>query len=261
MKEYLNLLKSILDLGTEKHPTRAESGETKNDTIGLPNLHFHWNLQDGFPLLTTRKLPWIGIQGELRAFLEGCTNNRSFEKHGCKFWKPWAKKNGNLGPIYGMQWHRHGQLNYVLNTLRKRPTDRRMVVSAWAPDQHKEMVLTPCHLMWCVTPYDGKLNLSWIQRSCDFPIGVPCNIASYALLAHLLAKWANMKPGTIDCIFCDAHIYNNQVLGVEEQLSRTPSKLPTLEIKFDNRNVFYSWQARLNNWNPQPNINFGELEV
>lgn len=262
MRQYLDLLAKIRHEGTPKHPSRVESGDTKNATIGLANLHFSHDLQYGFPLLTTRRLPWNNIVGELRSFLLAHDTHDQFSANGCNFWKPWADKNdGNLGPIYGVQWNRHGQLEHVLDCLRNRPSDRRMVVSAWRPDEHAEMVLPPCHLMWVVTPYNGRLNLSWIQRSCDFPIGVPCNIASYALLTHILAEWAGMKPGTIDCIFCDAHIYTNQFSGVDEQLSRRPSELPRLSVKFEDENDFHTWRPLLENWRPQPNINFGEVEV
>lgn len=261
MKQYLDMLRNIRDNGTRKQPTRIESGETKNATIGLPNLHFSHNLQDGFPLLTTRKLNWKALSGELRSFILGQDNHADFAANGCGFWKPWALPDGSLGPVYGVQWNRHGQLAHVLDCLRNRPTDRRMVVSAWRPDEHSEMVLPPCHLMWIVTPYDGKLNLSWIQRSCDFPIGVPYNIASYALLTHLLAAWAEMEVGQLDCIFCDAHIYDNQLVGVCEQLSRSPVEMPTLECWFEDDDDFNSWQAEVHGWKPMLNISFGEVEV
>lgn len=262
MQSYLKMLARIQETGTAKHPSRKESGETNNATIGLPNLHFSHDLSTGeFPLLTTRSLNWKALVGELRSFLEGRTKQQDFAKNGCNFWKPWAREDGSLGPVYGVQWNNHGQLAHVLDCLRNRPTDRRMVVSAWRPDEHHEMVLPPCHLMWVVTPYDGKLNLSWIQRSCDFPIGVPFNIASYALLTHLLSKWADMEPGQIDCIFCDSHIYANQLDGVNEQLQRTPRPLPELTCWFNDPNDFHSWDCELQNYDPHPNIAFGEVEV
>ena len=261
MKAYLDLLHQIMHEGKEKHPTREESGPTKNDTRGLANLHFSHNLSEGFPLLTTRRLAWHDLVGELRSFLLGLDNVREFREQGCRFWDPWAREDGSLGPVYGVQWNRHQQLEHVLHCLRNRPTDRRMVVSAWRPDEHNQMVLPPCHLMWVVTPYDNILNLSWIQRSCDFPIGVPYNIASYALLCHILAAWAGMRPGTIDCIFCDAHIYRNQFPGVQEQLSRKPGTLPALDVVFRHDNDFTTWRPILHGWEPQPNISFGALEV
>lgn len=261
MRQYLDLLNLIFEHGESKHPSRLESGETKNSTRGLANLHFSHDLRDGFPLLTTRKLAWSGLVGELRGFLCGYENHKDFAKVGCHFWKPWAREDGSLGPVYGAQWLRGGQLEHILKSLRERPTDRRMVASAWIPDEISKMVLPPCHLMWVVTSYNNVLNLSWIQRSCDFPIGVPYNIASYALLCCLLAKWAKMEPGTIDCIFCDAHIYDNQITGVREQLSRTPQSLPMVDVSFNDENDFSSWAVELMGWLPQPNINFGELEV
>lgn len=261
MKAYLDLLQQIHEQGQPKHPSREETGNTTNATVGVANLHFTHDLRYGFPLLTTRKLAWNGLVGELRAFLLGYENHQQFAALGCHFWKPWAREDGSLGPIYGSQWIKHGQLDHVITCLRERPTDRRMVVSAWRPDEHDQMVLPPCHLMWIVTPYAGRLNLAWFQRSCDFPIGVPYNIASYALLVHILAKWADLEPGTIDCIFCDAHIYDNQRPGVEEQLRRTPSNLPRVEVSFAEPNDFQTWSVDLFNWHPQSNINFGDLEV
>lgn len=262
MKQYLDLLRRIRQDGQYKHPSRVESGATKSSTVGLPNLHFSHNLAlDGFPLLTTRKLNWEACVGELRSFLLGHNNHEQFKANGCGFWKPWARPDGSLGPVYGAQWIKHGQLDHVLKCLRERPGDRRMVVSAWRPDEHDQMVLPPCHLMWVVTPYGGRVNLSWFQRSCDFPIGVPYNIASYALLTHILAAWAGMSVGQLDCIFCDAHIYLNQIEGVDEQLSRAPSVLPELQVWFERENDFHSWQCRLVNWLPQPNIEFGAVEV
>lgn len=282
MQSYLDILRYIRDNGTVKHPTRAESGATVNSTIGLPSVHFTHDLADGFPLLTTRKLPWKNIVGELRSFLEGCTKQSEFEANGCSvFWNPWANnlydrgvtdrtgepfKPGDLGYVYGSQWRNFGgtgydQLQHVLDCLRNRPTDRRMVVSAWNPPEHHMMALPPCHYEWCVTPYDGKLNLSWKQRSCDFPIGVPCNIASYALLSHVLAAWAGMEPGKIDCIFCDSHIYANQLEGVAEQLSRSPRELPSVFVSFNDSSDFHSWEVVLSNYDAHPNISFGDVEV
>ena len=290
MQSYLDMLRQIRDHGTAKHPTRAESGATVNPTIGIPSVHFTHDLADGFPLLTTRPMAWRNIVGELRSFLEGRTTQAEFEANGCKvFWKAWSNnlhdrgivnpdtgevfKPGDLGRIYGYQWVANGQLHHVLNCLLNRPTDRRMVVSAWRPDEHHLMALHPCHYEWCVTPYDGKLNLSWKQRSCDFPKGVPANIASYALLAHILAAWAGLEPGKIDCIFCDSHIYQNQLDGVAEWLDRTPGSLPRVEIEFRQpvpdvklggqfMDTLYSWDVKLIGYEPQtPQINFGDTEV
>lgn len=261
MKKYLELLEDIYNCGTSKHPSRAESGKTKNATKGLSNLLFSHDLSQGFPLLTTRKIAWGACVGELRSFLKGATFTQEFEENGCNFWKPWAREDGSLGPIYGAQWRKHNQLDHVLYCLRDRPTDRRMVVSAWNPQENDKMVLPPCHLMWVVTSYSNKLSLAWIQRSCDFPIGVPYNIASYALLTHILAKWGNMEVGNLSCIFCDAHIYDNQREGVTKQLSRIPTLLPTIKINFTNDDNFWSWYCELDNYNPQGNIDFGKVEV
>jgi len=260
MKQYLDLLNQCYN-GRRKHPSRASSGQTTNSTTGCANLHFSHDLQNGFPLLTTRKVAWKGLIGELRSFLNGDSNEKDFAGNGCNFWKPWARDNGDLGPIYGVQWNRHGQLDHVLDCLRNRPTDRRMVVSAWRPDEHQDMVLPPCHVMWAVTMYHNRLSLAWMQRSCDFPIGVPYNIASYALLTHVLAAWAEMEVGTIDCIFCDAHVYDNQKEGVVEQLLRVPTSLPEIHVGFRDPGNFFSWDVELCDYDPQPAINFGKVEV
>jgi thymidylate synthase len=256
MKSYLDMLRHIVDYGSPKVIDRLD-----RSTIGVPNLHFTHDLSIGFPLLTTRKLAWKGLVGELRSFLEGCTNNKDFVNNKCNFWTPWARSDGSLGPIYGSQWNAHNQLGHVITSLANGLDDRRMVVSAWRPDEHHLMVLPPCHLMWVVTPYDGALNLSWFQRSCDFPIGVPYNIASYALLAHILAAWGQLRVGKIDAIFCDAHIYENQINGVLAQLSRTPGSLPNVEVWFRDAGDFFSWDVELLDWEPQPHIDMGELAV
>ncbi len=261
MNQYLYLLGRIYSEGTSKHPTREGKGPTKNPCRGLPNLHFSHNLQESFPLLTTREIHWRGLVGELRSFLQGCTNEKGFAANGCNFWKPWARKGGSLGPIYGAAWADGDQLGSVIRKLREEPHDRRMVVSAWIPSLIPQMVLPPCHITWCVTVYDGRLNLTWLQRSADFPIGVPYNIASYGLLTHLLAKWAGLEPGQIDCIFCDAHIYENQLAGVEEQLKRTPGELPEVNVWFEDERNFWSWNCELVDYFPQGKISMGEVEV
>lgn len=261
MKAYLDLLEHIMVFGVPKHPTRAESGATKNSTIGCPNLVFRHNMQEGFPLITTRRISWKSLVGELRCFLEGQTHNEAFVEAGCNFWTPWAGDDGDLGPIYGKQWVNHGQLNHVLTSLRETPYDRRMVVSAWRPDEHSEMVLPPCHVMWNVVVYGDTLHLSWVQRSCDMPIGVPYNIGSYALLQLLLCAWSGLTPGTLTGILCDAHIYANQIKGVKEQLHRSKGELPTVTVGFSDLNNFNSWTCHLDGYYPGSSIDFGDVEV
>jgi thymidylate synthase len=261
MKAYLDLLTDIVNFGSQKHPTRVESGLTKNGTIGLPHLIFKHDMRNGFPLVTTRKINWYALVGELRCFLKGKINNDAFMAEGCNFWTPWAREDGDLGPIYGKQWVNHGQLDHVLTALRRTPYDRRMVVSAWRPDEHDQMVLPPCHVMWNVVVYGSKLHLSWIQRSCDMPIGVPYNIASYALLQLLLCEWANLQPGTLTGLLCDAHIYANQLDGVSKQIGRRPLALPDVDVHFKDRDDFRSWDCDLINYNHHPHISFGEVEV
>ena len=260
MKAYLDLLTEIMDFGYEKHPTRVESGLTKNRTIGLPHLVFQHDMARGFPLVTTRKINWEALVGELRCFLQGETNNNAFKAAGCNFWSPWAREDGDLGPIYGSQWLDHEQFSHVLESLRESPHDRRMVVSAWRPDEHFLMVLPPCHVMWNVVVYEETLNLAWVQRSCDMPIGVPYNIASYGLLQLLLCKWSGLKPGTLTGLLCDAHIYVNQMEGVREQLKRPYLQLPRVEVSFKNE-YFRSWECELHGYYSHPHIDFGEVEV
>lgn len=254
MKRYIDIMANILEANQEKVATRKEDHEPM-PTIGLANQHFSHNLQNGFPLLTTRRIHYKQTFGELRAFLEGKDTQEGFAQSGCTFWDQWAFDDGSLGPIYGVQWNRHSQMEHVLDCLRNRPTDRRMVVSAWRPDEHHQMCLPPCHLMWVVTPYGGKLNLSWIQRSCDWPVGVPHNIASYALLSHLLARWARLEPGTIDCIFCDAHVYKNQIDFARSQCIRSPKTLPTLCLR-SSPTDFHDWEADVQGYVYHPAIKY-----
>jgi len=256
MQAYLNLLREIREHGMHKVPVRVAEGRTVEPTYGLPNLHFEHNLADGFPLLTTRRLAWVNMRGELRSFLEGRTTLAGFHQNKCVFWDKWAREDGTLGPVYGAQWLAHGQLDHVLKCLRESPYDRRMVVSAWRPDEHKYMVLPPCHILFCVTVYNSHVNLAWIQRSCDFPVGVPYNIASYALLCHLFAKWAGLKPGKISALFCDAHIYHNQIEQVDVQLRRVCRKLPEVSVGFVDDNNFNSWTASLFDYIPYPPLDF-----
>jgi len=258
-------MKSILAFHQEKDATRSESKQSMA-TIGLANVPFYHSLER-FPLVTTRKISYEQTFAELRAFLLGYETQEEFESVGCTFWKPWAKADGSFGPIYGSQWVgwqpsiRSGkletvnQLQYVLDCLRDRPTDRRMVVSAWRPDETHLMALPPCHLMFVVTPYAGQLNLSWIQRSCDWPVGVPHNIASYALLAHLLAKWSGLRPGSISALFCDAHIYKNQIPVVEQQILRKPKELPTIEIR-QSETDFHDWEVKVVGYDYHPHLEY-----
>lgn len=254
MHQYLITMRDILHFRQEKVATRAES-DSEMPTIGMANVHFQHDLSCGFPLITTRSIPWKQTFGELRSFLMGHDHVGQFQDNGCNFWDPWAREDGTLGPIYGVVWNRFSQLAHVVDCIRSRQTDRRMVVSAWRPDEHDDMVLPPCHLLWCVTIYDGRLNLSWIQRSADWPVGVPHNICSYALLAHLLAKWAGLKPGSLDAIFCDAHVYKNQIEQAEMQLVRQPRDLPQLHVRASATD-FHDWEATVLNYNPHPPIKY-----
>ena len=264
MKSYLDILRNILDNGHEKYPTRTlgnvgqVDGSTK--TLMLPNVHFEHDMSQGYPLLTTKKMAFKTMCVELEGFIQGNTNKQWYKDRGCNIWNGWANpdlvntfrdKNGDelskedkielqyklndLGPIYGAQWrdfNRQGydQLKYIVSTLKTNPYDRRMVCSAWNPNQFDEMALIPCHTSFNITVYKDIINLFWMQRSVDGLLGAPFNIASYALLLILLAKEANLKPGLLSAMFVDCHLYENQIEVTSEQLKRTPYELPTIRI-------------------------------
>lgn len=259
MQQYLNMLQKIHYNLEAKQPTR-DGAPTVNSTYSHRPMFFEHNLADGFPLLTTRKLNWRGCVGELRSFLEGKMTQDAFALNGCHFWKQWMKNDGSFGPIYGVQWNRFNQLGSLLWKLRNQPYDRRMVVSAWFPDQIPEMALPPCHVIWGVNVVRDTLHLSFWQRSADVPIGVPYNIASYGLLTHILAAWARLKPGWVSGTFVDPHIYHNQIDGVMVQLRRKPKHHPNVHVTFENED-FNSWKVDLTGYSPLPNINFGDIEV
>ena len=206
-------------------------------TLSCFGMQARYSLADGFPLVTTKKLHLRSIIHELLWFLSGDTNIRYLKENGVSIWDEWADENGDLGPVYGHQWRhwpsRQGEIDQIetlLSQIRNTPDSRRLIVSAWNPADVPDMALPPCHTLWQVRILGGKLHLQLYQRSADMFLGVPFNIASYALLAHMLAHVAGLEPGDFVHSIGDAHIYSNHMEQVAEQLSRSPRPLPTLKI-------------------------------
>ena len=232
MKQYLDLLDHVLKNGTEK------SDRTGTGTISVFGYQMRFNLNDGFPLLTTKKLHLKSIIHELLWFISGDTNIRYLNDNGVKIWNEWADENGNLGPVYGYQWRswpadggrKIDQLLNVISSIKKSPDSRRHIVSAWNVGELDKMALPPCHIMFQFYVADGRLSCQLYQRSADIFLGVPFNIASYALLTHMVAQVTGLKPGDFVHTLGDAHIYLNHIEQVKLQLSREPYKLPEMVI-------------------------------
>lgn len=244
MKTYHDMLRYVLENGTVKND------RTGVGTISVFSHQVKFNLQEGFPLLTTKKVFWKGVVEELLWFLRGETNIRSLQEKGVKIWDAWADENGDLGPVYGSQWrsweyltalfshdkptevfgHTIDQIENLVEEIKTNPDSRRMIVSAWNPVDVPKMKLPPCHAFWQCNVTDGKLSLQLYQRSADLFLGVSFNIASYALLTHMLAHVTGLQVGTFSHVFGDLHIYRNHLEAVKEQLSREPRPLPTLQI-------------------------------
>lgn len=232
MQQYLDALRTVLTEGT---PSTDRTGTGTTSYFGL---QCRYPLAQGFPLVTTKKLHLKSIVYELLWFLSGDTNIAYLKENGVSIWDEWADENGDLGPVYGHQW-RHwpghkgtiDQITTLLDQIKTTPDSRRLIVSAWNPADVPDMALPPCHTLWQVRILDGKLHLQLYQRSADMFLGVPFNIASYALLAHMLAHVTGYEPGDFVHSIGDAHIYSNHMDQVHEQLSRDPRPLPRLEIK------------------------------
>lgn len=232
MKQYLDLLDHVLKNGTEK------SDRTGTGTISVFGYQMRFNLEEGFPLLTTKKLHLKSIIHELLWFISGETNIKYLNDNGVKIWNEWADKDGNLGPVYGYQWRswpasdgrKIDQLKDVISKIRISPDSRRLIVSAWNVGEIEKMALPPCHIMFQFYVARGKLSCQLYQRSCDIFIGVPFNIASYALLTLMVAHVTELKPGEFIHTLGDAHIYQNHIDQVKLQLSREPYQLPRMEI-------------------------------
>ena len=232
MKQYLDLLDHVLKNGTEK------SDRTGTGTISVFGYQMRFNLNDGFPVLTTKKLHLKSIIHELLWFISGDTNTGYLKDNGVKIWDEWADENGNLGPVYGYQWRswpadggrKIDQLLNVISSIKNSPDSRRHIVSAWNVGELDKMALPPCHIMFQFYVAAGKLSCQMYQRSADIFLGVPFNIASYAILTHMVAQVTGLKPGDFVHTLGDAHIYLNHIEQVKLQLSRKPYKLPALVI-------------------------------
>jgi thymidylate synthase len=232
MKQYLDLLQHVLDNGTQK------GDRTGTGTISTFGYQTRYDLSEGFPMVTTKKLHLKSIVHELLWFLKGDTNIKYLKENGVKIWDAWADKNGDLGPVYGYQWRSWptpngesiDQISNVINSIKNNPNSRRHMVSAWNPALVDDMALPPCHTMFQFYVADGKLSCQLYQRSADSFLGVPFNIASYALLTMMIAQVTGLKPGDFVHTFGDLHIYNNHMEQVQLQLSRTPKKLPTMKV-------------------------------
>lgn len=232
MKQYHDLLRHVLENGVKKED------RTGTGTISVFGHQLRCNLSEGFPLLTTKKLHTRSIFHELLWFLKGDTNIKYLKDNGVTIWDEWADANGNLGPVYGKQWRswptpdgkQVDQITQVIDQIRKNPDSRRLLVSAWNVGEIPQMALPPCHILFQFYVAEGKLSCQLYQRSADLFLGVPFNIASYALLTHMVAQVCGLKPGDFVHTFGDVHIYSNHLEQVELQLSREPRPLPTLQL-------------------------------
>ncbi len=240
MRHYLDLMQHILDNGASK------SDRTGTGTLSLFGAQLRFDLQQGFPLLTTKKVHLKSIIHELLWFLDGETNIAYLKKNGVTIWDEWADERGELGPVYGYQWRswpapdgRHiDQISNVLAEIRRNPDSRRLIVSAWNVADIDRMALAPCHAFFQFYVVDGKLSCQLYQRSADFFLGVPFNIASYALLTMMVAQVSGLKPGDFVHTFGDCHLYMNHLEQAREQLSRQPRPLPRMVINPDVTNLF-----------------------
>lgn len=240
MRTYLDLLQHVLDNGVDR------GDRTGTGTRSVFGYQMRFNLEEGFPVLTTKKLHLRSIIHELLWFLKGDTNIGYLKENGVSIWDEWADDNGDLGPVYGYQWRswpapdgRHiDQIANLLKMLHGNPNSRRLIVSAWNPALVDEMALPPCHCLFQFYVADGKLSCQLYQRSADIFLGVPFNIASYALLTMMIAQVAGLKPGEFVHTLGDAHIYANHFEQARLQLSRTPKKLPTMWINPEVNDLF-----------------------
>lgn len=258
MKQYLDLLDHILSDGTIKHD------RTGTGTKSVFGYQMRFNLEDGFPLLTTKKLHLKSIIHELLWFLNGDTNVRYLQENGVRIWNEWADANGNLGHVYGYQWRSWpdfdggsiDQITQAQDMIRHNPDSRRIIVSAWNVADIPNMQLPPCHALFQFYVADGKLSLQLYQRSADCFLGVPFNIASYALLLMMMAQTTGLKPGEFIHTLGDAHLYLNHIDQARLQLSREPRKLPKMIINPDVKDIFgFKYEDfTLEDYNPHPHI-------
>ncbi|MCX5515979.1 thymidylate synthase [Kaistia algarum] len=232
MRQYLNLMDLVLKTGAVK------TDRTGTGTLSIFGHQMRFDLADGFPVVTTKKLHLKSIIHELLWFIRGDTNVRYLRDNGVTIWDEWADENGDLGPVYGAQWRswpapdgrKIDQLGEVIEAIRKRPDSRRLIVSAWNPAEVDQMALPPCHMMFQFYVADGRLSCQLYQRSADIFLGVPFNIASYALLTLMVAQVSGLEPGDFVHTLGDAHLYSNHLDQAREQLSREPRALPVMKL-------------------------------
>ncbi len=266
MKQYLDLLRHVLDNGVEK------SDRTGTGTKSIFGYQMRFNLNDGFPLLTTKKLHTRSIIHELLWFLEGDTNIKYLHDNKVRIWDEWATESGDLGPLYGKQWRDFGgadQISWVVNEIKNNPDSRRLIVSAWNPQyipdasmspqenvEQGRMALAPCHCLFQFYVVNNRLSCQLYQRSADIFLGVPFNIASYSIFTHMMAQVCGYEVGDYVHTFGDAHIYLNHLEQVNEQLSREPRSLPTLKINQKKESIFdFEYDDfEIENYDPHPGI-------
>jgi thymidylate synthase len=240
MQQYQQLLQHILNNGVSK------TDRTGTGTMSCFGYQMRFNLQEGFPMVTTKKLHLKSIVYELLWFLNGDTNIKYLNEHGVKIWDEWADENGDLGPVYGKQWRSWqgadgkviDQITDAINQINNNPDSRRIMVSAWNVAELPKMALMPCHAIFQFYVADGKLSCQLYQRSADSFLGVPFNIASYALLTMMMAQVCNLQAGDFVHTFGDVHLYNNHIEQAKLQLERTPYPLPTMKINPEVKNIF-----------------------
>ncbi|MGM7701389.1 thymidylate synthase [Pseudalkalibacillus sp. Hm43] len=258
MEQYLDLCRHILENGTKKED------RTGTGTISVFGYQMRFDLQKGFPMVTTKKLHLKSIIHELLWFLNGDTNVKYLQENGVRIWNEWADENGDLGPVYGKQWRSWtkpdggtvDQITRVVEEIKQNPDSRRLVVNAWNAGELDDMALTPCHCLFQFYVNDGKLSCQLYQRSADTFLGVPFNIASYALLTMMIAQVCDLEPGEFVHTFGDAHIYLNHIEQVELQLTRDTRELPTMTINPEVKSIFdFKFEDfTLENYDPHPHI-------
>ncbi len=258
MKQYLNLLQHILDTGV------AKSDRTGTGTISCFGYQMRFDLNEGFPMVTTKRLHLRSIIHELLWFLKGDTNVKYLQENGVRIWNEWADKNGDLGPVYGKQWRSWStpkgetidQISKVIETIKHNPDSRRILVNAWNVGELDDMALTPCHCLFQFYVADGKLSCQLYQRSADTFLGVPFNIASYALLTMMIAQVCDLEYGEFIHSFGDVHLYNDHLEQAKLQLTRSPKPLPRMTINKNVKDIFsFEYEDfKLENYEYHPSI-------
>jgi thymidylate synthase len=258
MEQYLDLMRRVREHGVEK------SDRTGTGTLSVFGHQMRFDLAEGFPLVTTKKLHVKSVIHELLWFLKGDTNTAYLKANGVSIWDEWADENGDLGPIYGKQWRSWAapdggtidQFAEAVETLKINPDSRRMIVSAWNPADIPDMALAPCHCLFQFNVAEGRLSCQLYQRSADVFLGVPFNIASYALLTMMMAQVTGLKPGEFVHTFGDAHLYLNHLAQADEQLKRTPRPLPRMRLNADVKDIFkFRYEDfELTGYDPHPHI-------